>query len=246
MAKKPKIVIVMPAYNAAKTLEKTYKAIPKGSYDNIILVDDCSKDDTVKIAKKLGIKVIVHEKNRGYGGNQKTCYTAALKEGADIIVMLHPDFQYDPSLVPEIVKPIKQGKADVVYGSRMKIPGEAKKGGMPAWKRIGNFFLTMFFNLMLGTRITDAASGYIAYSRKVLESIPYQRNDNGFCFDEEAMIQVTSRKFRIAEIPIPTKYEEESSSISFGKSVNYGISLFIKVLRYKLHQYKILEYYLVK
>ncbi|MCK4521219.1 MAG: glycosyltransferase family 2 protein [Nanoarchaeota archaeon] len=236
MTRKQKVIIVMPAYNAAKTLEKTYKAIPKKSYDNIILVDDCSKDNTVEIAKKLGLKVIVHEKNKGYGANQKTCYNTALGKGGDIIVMLHPDFQYDPTLVPEMVKPIKEGKADVVYGSRMLIRGMAMKGRMPFWKRAGNFLLTIYMNIMLGTEFTDSATGYIAYSKKVLKSIPFMYNHDGYCFDEEVIIQCAKRKFKMVEVPIPTRYEYDSSSIKFKKAVKYGVTLFSEIFLYKLQQ----------
>jgi glycosyltransferase involved in cell wall biosynthesis len=224
-----KVIIVMPAYNAAKTLEKTYNAIPKKSYDDIILVDDCSRDNTIEVAEKLKLNVIVHKKNKGYGANQKTCYMAALKKGADIIVLLHPDFQYDPALVPEMTKPIKDGNADVVYGSRMLVRGMAKKGGMRLWRRAGNFLLTVYMNMMIGTELTDSATGYIAYSRKVLEAIPFMQNDDGFCFDEEVIIQCAKRKFRMTEIPIPTRYGEESSSISFKKAIMYGMSLFFKI-----------------
>jgi glycosyltransferase involved in cell wall biosynthesis len=231
-----KVIVVMPAYNAEKTVEKTFNAIPKDSYDEIILGDDCSSDNTVECARKLGITVIQHEKNKGYGGNQKTCYTAALNHGADIIAMVHPDFQYNPSLVPELVKPIAEGKADVTYGSRMLIRGAAEEGGMPLWKRLGNFALTVYMNTMLGTRLTDAATGFIVYNRRVLETIPFMRNDDGFCFDEEAIIQCADQKFRMVEIPIPVKYEPESSSIGVWKSIRYGWTLFGRVLRYRLHK----------
>ncbi len=240
-----KVIVVMPAYFAEKTLEKTYNAIPKDFVDEIILVDDASRDKTVEIAKKLGLKTIVHEKNRGYGGNQKTCYTNALKDGADIVVLLHPDFQYDPTVIPEMIKPIKENKADIVYGSRMLVSGMAKKGGMPSWKRFGNKILTTYFNIMLGTKLTDAATGYIAYSRKVLETIPFLKNDDGFTFDEEAIIQSVAFKFRIAEVPIPSRYEHESSSISFVKSMKYGLSIFTKIMRYHLHRFGILKYNLL-
>src|SRR3989338_4150675 len=232
--KEKKVIVVMPAYFAEKTLEKTYNDIPKEYVDEIILVDDASKDKTVEIAKKLGLKVIVHEKNKGYGGNQKTCYTAALKDKADIIVLLHPDYQYDPKKIPEIIKPIQDGKADVVYGSRMLIKGDAKKGKMPWWKRIGNRALTLYFDLFLKIKITDAATGYIAYSKKVLETIPFMRNSNGMTFDEEAMIQIVSKKFRVAEIPIPTRYEDISSSTTFPACVKYGLKLFWRVIKYKI------------
>ena len=233
--KKKKVVGVMPAYNAANTLEKTYNDIPKEYVDEIILVDDFSKDKTVEIARKLNIdKIIVHEKNKGYGGNQKTCYRTALKTNADIIVMVHPDYQYDPKKIPEIIKPIQDDRADVVYGSRMLIRGDAKKGGMPWWKIIGNRALTIYFQLFLKMKITDAATGYIAYSRKVLETIPFMRNSNGMTFDEEAMIQIVSKKFRIVEIPIPTRYEDTSSSTTFPTCVKYGLKIFWRVIRYKL------------
>jgi glycosyltransferase involved in cell wall biosynthesis len=237
-----KVIVVMPAYYAEKTLEKTYQAVPKEFVDEIILVDDASKDKTAEIARSLGLKVIIHEQNRGYGGNQKTCYTEALKDNGEIIVMLHPDYQYEPAVIPEMIKPIREEKADIVYGSRMLISGMAQAGGMPWWKRFGNKMLTFYFNILLGTYLTDAATGYIAYSRKVLETIPFMKNDNGFTFDEEVIIQATAFKFRAIEVPIPTRYENESSSISFKKSVKYGWSIFTKVLKYKLHQLGLKKY----
>ncbi len=244
--KKNKVIVVMPAYNAEKTLEKTYNDIPKNLVDEIILVDDCSKDKTVEVSKKLGITTIVHEKNTGYGGNQKTCFTAALKHGADIIIMVHPDYQYDPKKIPEILKIFENGEVDIVYGSRLLVRGEAKRGGMPLYKRIGNFFLTNYMNFMLGTNFTDAATGYIAYRREVLEKIPFLRNDNGFTFDEEVIIQCSYNNFKMREFSIPTRYDEGSSSISFKKSLKYGISLFVKIARSKLHKHKILKYHLLE
>ncbi len=244
--RKLKVIVVMPAYNAEKTVEDTYRDIPKEYIDEVILVDDCSKDNTVEIAKKLGLKVIVHEKNKGYGANQKTCYIKALKDKADIIVLLHPDYQYDPKKIPELIKPIQEDKADVVYGSRMLVRGMAKKGEMPWWKRLGNRALTLYFKLFLKIKITDAATGYIAYSRNVLETIPFTRNSNGMTFDEGAMIQVVSKNFRITEIPIPTKYEDASSSTSFPTCVKYGLNLFWKIIRYKLHKHRIIKYYLLR
>lgn len=231
----------MPAYKAAKTIEKTYQEIPQGSYDEILVVDDFSPDDTIEVARKLGLRVIPHEKNRGYGANQKTCYAHALKEGADIVVMLHPDYQYDPNAIPAITKPLLEDTADTVYASRMLVPGMAKTGGMPFWKRAGNRALTGFFNIMLSINLTDAATGYIAYSRKVLESIPFMENDDGFRFDEEVIMQVATKKFRIAEIPIPSRYENESSSIRFGKSVKYGAGLFGEMMLCKLSQWRLIK-----
>lgn len=244
--KKLNVIVVMPAYNAEKTLEKTYNDIPKGYVSEVILVDDCSNDDTIKIAKKLGLIVIVHKKNKGYGANQKTCYKYALGKNAEIIVLLHPDYQYDPKKIPKLIKPLKEGKADVVYGSRMLIKGAAKKGGMPWWKRIGNMALTLYFKIFLNIKLTDVATGYIAYSRKVLEVIPFHKNSDGFTFDEEAMIQVVAKKFKIAEIPIPTRYEDDSSSTSFPVCMRYGLNLFWKIIRYKLHKYGIKKYYLLE
>lgn len=240
--KKNKVIVVMPAYNAAKTLEEAYREIPRKFVDEILLVDDCSEDNTAEISRRLGIKTIVHKKNKGYGGNQKTCYKNALKDGADIVVMLHPDRQYDPKKIPEIIKPLKEDNADVVYGSRMLVRGMAKKGGMPLWKRIGNFLLTVYMNMMIGSDLTDSATGYIAYSRKVLESIPFEHNDDGFCFDEEAIIQCASKKFRIAEVPIPTRYDIYSSSIGLKKAIKYGLTLFFKVMQYKIHQLRIIRF----
>src|SRR3989338_1992379 len=229
-----KVAVVMPAYNAEKTLEKTYNDIPKDAVDDIILVDDCSRDRTVEIAKKLPIKIYVHKQNKGYGGNQKTCYDKALQRGADIVVLLHPDYQYDPKKIPEMVGPLKTGEADIVYGSRMLDSGGAKSGNMPWLKRFGNFWLTLYFNLMLGTKFTDVATGYIAYSKKVLTSILYHDNSDGFTFDEEAIIQCVSKGFRIKEIAVPTKYEEDSSTTSFSDCVAYTLRLSYRVARYKL------------
>ncbi len=231
-----KVTVVMPAYKAEKTLEATYDEIPKKNIDEIILVDDYGKDKTAEIARRLGIITIVHEKNKGYGGNQKTCYREAVKRGADIVVMLHPDHQYDPKRLPELIEPIKEGKADVVYGSRMLSEKGATEGKMPSYKQMGNRMLTGYYNMMLGTKFTDAATGYIAYSRKVLEKCKFDLNSDGYTFDEEMIIQCVAHKFRLTEVPIPTKYEKESHSITFQRSVSYGAKLFFKVLRYKLHQ----------
>lgn len=229
----------MTAYNVAKTIEKTYRAIPPGSYDEILVVDDGSSDNTAEIAWKLGLKVVSHEKNKGYGAAQKTLFNQALRFGADIIVLLHPDYQYDPSAVPAITAPLLRDEADLVYASRMLVPGMAKAGGMPWWKRIGNRALTKFFNVMLSIHLTDVATGYIAYKRKVLESIPFMENDNRYCFDEQVIIQAAKRKFRMAEIAIPSRYEDKQTSLNFLKAVKYGARLFGEVIIYKLHQLKI-------
>ena len=240
-----RVIVVMPAYNAESTLVKTYNDIPLDLIDEIILVDDCSRDKTVEISKKLGLTTIIHEKNKGYGGNQKTCYQAALKAGADIIIMIHPDYQYDPKKIQEILKVFENDEADVAYGSRMLIKGDAKKGGMPLYKRMGNFLLTVYINFMTGINLTDAATGYIAYKREVLETIPFMKNSNGFTFDEEAIIQCSYFNFRMKEFPVPTRYEKESSSISFKKSAKYGISLFINIAKSKLHKYGLINFYLL-
>jgi len=239
--KKPKVFIVMTAYNVAKTIERTYRAIPSGSYDEIIVVDDGSSDNTAEVAWNLGLRVVSHEKNKGYGATQKTLFEHALKFGADIVVLLHPDYQYDPGAVPAIVKPLAEDKADVVYASRMLVEGTAKQGGMPLWKRMGNKALTGFFNTMLSIHITDAATGYIAYSRKVLESIPWSYNDDRYCFDEQVIIQIAKKGFRIAEIPIPSNYEDKSTSINFKKAVKYGARLFGEMMIYKLNKAGLLE-----
>lgn len=242
--KKMKVIVVMPAYNASQTLEKTYKEIPNGYVDEVILVDDCSKDNTVDIARKLGLKVIVHKKNKGYGGNQKTCYRNALKDGADIIIMLHPDYQYDPKAIPGILKMFEEDKADVVYGSRTYNKLSAIRGGMPIWKIFGNSVLNIMTNLACGTKLTDVPTGYISYRRKVLEIIPFMRNSDGWTFDEEAIIQASACCFRLREIPILTRYEADSSSMQFMPSVKYGWSLFKSLLRFKLHKWGIKKYYL--
>jgi len=234
LKKHKKVVIVMPAYNATKTLEKTLREIPMRYVDDILLVDDCSKDNTVELSRKLGLKTIVHKVNKGYGGNQKTCYKAALKMGADVIVMLHPDYQYDPKKIPQMIKPILEGEVDVVHGSRILLKGGATKGGMPLYKRVGNIILSKFYSLMLGTNLTDVPTGYISYSRKVLKTIPFLRNSNGFTFDEEALIECVSKGFKIKEIPIPTRYEEDSSSTTLIDCIDYTLRLVYKVTRYKL------------
>jgi glycosyltransferase involved in cell wall biosynthesis len=217
-----KVAAVMPAYNAERTLERTYNDIPKDLFDILILVDDASRDRTVEIARRLGLQVIVHPRNRGYGGNQKTCYRAALDAGADIIVMIHPDYQYDPTLAPELVAPIIEGRADCVLGSRM-MGDTALKGKMPVWKYVGNKFLTGIENVCFGARFSEYHTGYRAYARKVLESLPLEMNSDDFVFDQEIIAQMLSAGYRIAEIPIPTRYFKEASSVSFTVSVKYGL-----------------------
>jgi len=240
MKNNKKIIAILPAYNAEKTLKNTISDIPNNWIDDIILVDDASSDNTAALSRSLGLKTFVHEKNLGYGGNQKTCYKEALKLKADIVVMVHPDHQYDPSNIPQAVLPIILNEADAVFGSRMMIPRQALKGGMPLWKYIANIFLTRFSNLILKTDLTEYHSGFRAYSREVLETLPLEKNSNDFVFDAEIIIQLIHNKFRIKEIPIPTKYFKEASSISFRRSVVYGINILWTLAKYKLHQMRII------
>ncbi|MFH1563552.1 MAG: glycosyltransferase family 2 protein [Nitrospirota bacterium] len=225
----------MPAYNAAKTLNMTYVQIPEGVADEIILVDDASKDETTQVANKLKLKVITHPHNVGYGGNQKTCYMEALRDKADIVIMLHPDGQYDPKVLPQLIEPIKQGKADMVLGSRMLIKGEALKGRMPLYKFLANKFLTTIENLSFGTKFSECHTGYRAYSRKFLETVPFLRNSNDFVFDTEIIAQAVHFKFKVAEIPVNTKYFKDASSVNFKVSVIYGINTLMTLLKYIFH-----------
>ncbi len=233
-----KIIVTMPAYNAAKTLLKTFEDIPKGLVSEIILVDDCSKDDTVSVGSSLDIKVISHPHNVGYGGNQKTCYLEALRDKADIIIMLHPDYQYDPKKIPEIVAPILTGRADIVLGSRL-LGGGALKGGMPLYKFIANRFLTACQNFVLGTNLSEFHTGYRAYSRKFLETVPFLRNSLAFVFDAEILCQAVYFDFRIAEIAVETRYFPEASSINFLNSVKYGLSVLATLVKFSLAKCKL-------
>jgi glycosyltransferase involved in cell wall biosynthesis len=229
---KPHIVAVLPAYNAAATLCRTYRDIPKGVVDEVILVDDASQDDTVEIARLLNLTVIKHDKNLGYGGNQKTCYRAALERGADIVVMVHPDYQYDPTLIPQMIAPIQNGKADCVLGSRMLWKGGASAGGMPIYKQIGNRVLTLIENVVLGQSLSEYHTGYRAYSRRLLLSVPFTRNSNDFVFDTEIIIQLLVAGFRIKEIPIPTRYFAHASSVDFVRSIQYGLAILKRLASY--------------
>ena len=229
--KSPKVIVHMPAYNAAKTLIKTWKEIDKELVSEIILVDDCSKDDTVGVAGTLPIKVIRHPHNVGYGGNQKTGYAEALRDGADIVIMLHPDYQYDPLKIPDMVAPILKGEADIVLGSRF-LGGGALKGGMPMYKFIANRFLTTTQNVVLGTNLSEFHTGYRAYSRKFLETVPFLRNSLAFVFDAEILCQAAYFGFRIAEIGVETRYFAEASSISFWNSCKYGLGVLSTLGKY--------------
>lgn len=234
-AQKPTVVVVMPAYNAARTLRNTYQEIPLEEVDRVILVDDGSTDETLAIARELNLTVFVHSRNFGYGANQKTCYTEALKEGADIVVMLHPDYQYDPTLLPQLVAPIERGEADIVLGSRFLL-GSVVQQGMPWWKYVSNRFLTWLENQVLGWKLSEYHTGYRAYSRRALEELPFMLNSDKFVFDQEILVQAAHLGFRVKEVPVPTKYFPEASSASFPASVIYGLSILMLLARYVAHR----------
>jgi glycosyltransferase involved in cell wall biosynthesis len=235
-----RVIVVMPAYNAAQTLERTWRQIPASWVDKIILVDDASRDGTAEVARALSLELIEHHHNVGYGGNQKTCYTAALREDADVVVMLHPDGQYDPTLLPDLVRPILRGEADMVLGSRFLDPGGARRGGMPLYKYVSNRFLTSAENLVLRRRFSELHTGYRAYSRKFLEAIPYLRNADDFVFDTQVIAQAVAWQMRIVEVPVATKYFPEASSASFRQSLVYGVKTLTTMLRLVLHRAKLL------
>lgn len=236
-----KVIVVMPAYNASKTLEMTYNEISKDIVDEILLVDDYSHDDTVEKAEKLGIKVIRHPKNMGYGANLKTCYTEALKMGATIVILLHPDFQYSPRHLDEMVKLLRSGKADAVLGSRI-LGGGALEGGMPVYKYLGNKLLNFIQNMAYGLKLSDYATGYKAYTREVLEKVPLHLNSDGFLFDEEINTQVIHFGFRLAQVPIPTKYFDEASTVNFIDSLLYGIGTVWTVFKWLIHRTGIIKF----
>ncbi len=233
-----RVIVVMPAYNAELTIERTVRDIPPGSVQEIILVDDCSRDKTVEVAEKLGITVIRHEKNTGYGGNQKTCYDAALAKGADAVVMIHPDYQYDPRIIPFALGFLRTGVCDVLLGSRVRTRREALGSGMPVWKYISNRALTMFENIALGQNLGDFHSGFRAYTREVIETIPYHDNSDDFVFDTEFLAQAAWFGFHIGDVPIPCRYFREASSINFVRSTKYGlqtVGVCLKFLLQKTH-----------
>jgi len=230
MLNQQKIVCVLPAYNAAKTIEKTLQDVPPGLVDLFIVVDDCSTDETVKLANSLSsrwpLKVIRHEKNKGYGGNQKTCYQAALNEGAEVVVMLHPDYQYEPKLLGAISWMIASGVYEVALGSRILGKG-ALEGGMPIWKYISNRILTLIENLLIGQKLSEYHTGYRAFSSRVLNALPLESFSDDFVFDNEILVKAHSEGFRIGEISVPTKYFPEASSINFQRSVKYGLGVLV-------------------
>jgi len=231
-----KVIVVMPAYNAEKTVARTVADIPLNAVNQIILVDDCSKDQTVALAEQLGLTVIRHTKNLGYGGNQKTCYRSALEAGADIVVMVHPDYQYDARLVPHMTGLLRDDICDVVLGNRIRTRREALDGGMPLYKYLANRFLTVIENLFMGQNLGEWHSGLRAYTRRVLETIPWERNSDDFVFDCEFLVQASAWKFRIGDIPAPARYFEEASSINFFRSVRYGLASLKSILRFWLHR----------
>ncbi len=245
MTKKPKVVAVLPAYNAEKTLEKTIKDIPAGSVDEIVLVDDCSKDGTVALSRRLGLTTIVHDRNKGYGGNQKTCYAEALKRGADIVIMIHPDYQYDARLAPIMSGLIAAGVCDVVLGNRIRTRWEALKGGMPAYKYVFNRLLTVFENFATGQNLGEWHSGLRAYSREVLETIPWELNSDDFVFDQQFLIQACACKFRLGDVPVAVKYFPEASSINFSRSTVYGLSALVALAQYALHRLGVAKFALL-
>ncbi|MFA6410519.1 MAG: glycosyltransferase family 2 protein [Candidatus Buchananbacteria bacterium] len=241
-----KVIVVMPAYNAEKTLEKTFEDIPKDSVNEIILVDDGSKDKTPQIAQNLGITTIIHSQNKGYGANQKTCYDAALAKNADIIVMIHPDYQYDPRVIPFAVGFLTSNICDVIIGSRIRSRQETLKGGMPIYKYISNRFLTAIENIALGQNLGDFHSGFRVYKREVLEKINYHNNSDDFIFDTEFLAQAVFCGYRIGDIPIPTRYFADASSINFQRSLKYGLETVIVMFKYSLQKAKIFKFKLFK
>jgi len=232
-----KTIAVMPAYNAAKTIARTLRDIPAGIVDEVILVDDGSRDDTVAVARSLGLTVIEHERNGGYGANQKTCYTEALARGADYVVMIHPDYQYDSRVVGATIEFLKLGICDVVLGSRIRTRREALDGGMPVYKYLSNRCLTTVENIALGQNLGDFHSGYRAYTRQVLETIPFLKNSNDFVFDSQFLAQAVHFGFRIGDIPVPVRYFSEASSINFRRSVTYGCATLKVLADFHLHRW---------
>lgn len=237
-----KVIAVMPAYNAASTLERTLADLPKGAVDEVILVDDCSKDDTVALARKLGVTVIEHDKNRGYGGNQKTCYTEALSRGADYVVMIHPDYQYDSRVVPAAIEILRLGICDVILGSRIRTRAEALSGGMPTWKYIANRCLTITENVALGQNLGDFHSGFRAYRREVLETIPWRENSEDFVFDSQFLAQTVYFGFKLGDLPVPVRYFQEASSINFRRCVTYGTTTLWTLAQYWLQRLRLWKF----
>lgn len=244
--KKPKIIVVMPAYNAEQTVKSTYDDLPKDLISEVILVDDASSDQTIKKAEALGITVYRHKQNKGYGGNQKTCYDEALKRNPDVVVMVHPDYQYDAKLVGVLCEAIVNGRADVMLGSRIQTRAQVLAGGMPLYKYVSNRFLTLLENLAMGLNLSEYHTGYRAFSAKVLRTVPYQKFSNDFIFDQQILISALSFGFNISEIPVPCKYFKEASSINFVRSLKYGLLTVFIVTEYLLHSAKIAKFKIFK
>lgn len=236
-----RVVVVLPAYNAESTLEQTFQEIPMDVVDDVLLVDDASRDNTVALAKRLGIKTFRHNQNLGYGGNQKTCYREAINLGADVVIMLHPDYQYTPKLIGALASLIAIGQYDFVMGSRI-ISGGALQGGMPMYKYISNRFLTLVENTLLGVKFSEYHSGYRAYSRRLLENLPIHRNSNDFVFDNELIAQVVYFGYAFGEVSCPTKYFPEASSINFRRSLKYGLSVVKTAIAFRLQKWGLFQY----
>ena len=234
--KSPKIIVVMPAYNAEKTVNDTYRDLPKDLISEVILVDDSSGDKTVEKAKKLGITVYVHKKNRGYGANQKTCYDESLKRNPDIVVMVHPDYQYDAKLVGVLCEPVVNGRADIMLGSRIQTRNQVMAGGMPIWKYFANRVLTLVENLTMGLNLSEYHTGFRAFSAEVLRTVPYHKFSDDFVFYQQILISALSCGFNISEVPIPCKYFKDASSINFKRSAKYGLFTLFTILTYLLNQ----------
>lgn len=235
MVQNKKVIVVMPAYNAAKTLVTTYNEIPFDIVDEVLLVDDASTDETAKIAKELNIRLIVHSSNLGYGGNQKTCYNEAIKAGGDIIIMLHPDYQYTPKLIGAMAYLLNSDEFDIVLGSRI-LGGKSRMGGMPLYKYISNRVLTLLQNILMGAKLSEYHTGYRAYTKQVLETIPWKDNSDDFVFDNQFLSQAIYADFRIGEITCPTRYFKEASSINFARSVKYGLGCLKTALLFRLQK----------
>jgi glycosyltransferase involved in cell wall biosynthesis len=235
-----KVVVVLPAYKAERTLERTYNEIPRDVVDEVLLVDDASSDGTVQLSQRLGISTFIHERNRGYGANQKTCYKEALRRNADIVVMLHPDYQYDPRLITAMAAMVASGIYDVVLGSRI-LGNTARRGGMPLYKYVSNRFLTAFQNVLMGTKLSEFHTGYRAYRGSVLAALPLLANSDDFVFDNQVIAQVVARGYTIGEISCPTKYFPEASSINFRRSVTYGLGVVATSVAYRLQRWGLLR-----
>jgi len=238
MLSEHRLIVVMPAYNARRTLERTVAEIPRPPVDLILLVDDESRDETAELARSLGLQVERHAENRGYGANQKTCYRLALEHGADLVVMLHPDYQYSPRLIEPMAAMVACGEYDLVLGSRI-LGGGALAGGMPLYKYLSNRVLTLVQNLLLGSKLSEFHTGYRAFSREVLETLPLERNSDGFLFDNQVLVQAHHAGFRIGEVSCPTRYFPEASSIGFGASCRYGLGVLATSVAYRLHRWRL-------